>query len=504
MTVYLVGAGPGDPGLITVRGAELLTRADVVVHDRLIDASLLDLAPPSARRVDVGKRPGTPRSQNEISGLLVELGRTAQTVVRLKGGDPFLFGRGGEEVEALLEAGVRVEVVPGITSALAAAAYAGVPVTHRGLSTSVTIVTGHVGDPSAPGGVDWEALARAGGTIVVLMGVATRDEISRRLVDGGRDRSTPVVVVEWGTTARQRTVRTTLEELGAVQLEAPATIVVGAVAGLDLAWLARPALEGWTVVVTRPGGKAPGLALALRRAGASVVALPSIVVSDPRDGGEALDRALLEVSVYDWVAFTSANAVNAFLARIDDARKLAGVRLAAVGAATASALTAGRLVADLVAETASAAGLVVAMGSPSGGGRVLFCRAADALPTLADGLRAAGWTVDEVEAYRTEVAGPGDGATPEAVDEASAADAAVFASPSAVRGFVSLLGSGKLPPVAVCIGETTAASARAAGFEVVAVAADASDVGLVAAAVEAHAASPARARTRSGPRDERE
>ena len=489
VTVYLVGAGPGDPGLITVRGAELLARADVVVHDRLIDDALLGLAPPSARLVDVGKRPGTPRSQNEISSLLIELGRTLETVVRLKGGDPFLFGRGGEEVEALLAAGVHVEVVPGITSALAAAAYAGVPVTHRGLSTSVTIVTGHVGDPSAPGGVDWEALARAEGTIVVLMGMATRAEISRRLMDGGRSPSTPVVVVEWGTTARQRTARTTLEELGDVQLEAPATIVVGAVAGLDLGWLVRPPLVGWTVVVTRPVDRAPSTSLALRRAGASVVALPCIAVRGPKDGGEALERSVREVGEYDWVAFTSANAVKAFLAKIDDARKLAGVKLAAVGAATAASLAEGHLVADLVSEISSAAGLVVAMGSPTGRARVLFCRAEDALPTFRDGLRAAGWSVEEVEAYRTDVAGPDDGATPELVEQARGADAVVFASPSAVRGFVELVGQERRPPVAVCIGETTASEARASGFDVVAVADEASDGGLVAAVIEAHAAS---------------
>jgi uroporphyrinogen III methyltransferase/synthase len=511
VTVYLVGAGPGDPGLITVRGAELLARADVVVHDRLIDDALLGLAPPSARLIDVGKRPGAPRSQHEISKLLIELGRSVETVVRLKGGDPFLFGRGGEEVEALLEAGVRVEVVPGVTSALAAAAYAGVPVTHRGLSTSVTIVTGHVGDPSAPGGVDWEALARAGGTIVVLMGMATREEISRRLIDGGRSPSTPVVVVEWGTTTRQRTVRSTLAELGAVLLGAPATIVVGPVAGLELGWLAQPPIGGWRVVVTRPSEKAPAMTLALERAGASAVVLPCIAVSGPTDGGEALSRAIRGLSVYDWVAFTSANAVNSFLDELDDARKLAGIKLAAVGLATAAALAERQLVADLVPEVSSAAGLVDAMGSPTGGGRVLFCRAADALPTLADGLRAVGWSVDEAEAYSTVVAGPGDGATAEAVDKARQADAVVFASPSAVDAFVSLLerdrvrdrggrdrieeadrGAVRLPPVAVCIGSTTGAQAKAVGFDNVVVARQPSDAGLVAAVVEAYAASRSR------------
>ena len=508
MTVYLVGAGPGEPGLITVRGAELLASADAVVFDRLVDPSLLELTPRSAARVDVGKTPGVSRSQDEISELLVDLGRSHHTVVRLKGGDPFLFGRGGEEVEALLRAGVAVEVVPGVTSAFAAPAYAGVPVTHRGLSTSVTVVTGHVGDPSAPGGVDWEALARAGGTIVILMGMATRSEIARRLVAGGRAGSTPVAVVQWGTTPRQMVVRTTLGELAAVELGSPATIVVGAVAGLDLQWLRALPLSGWTVVVTRPAQSSARLALALRREGATVVTLPSITVTGPADGGKALNEAVGGIRLYAWVAFTSANAVAGFLGAVRDARVLSGVRLAAVGRATAASLEAGHLVADLVAERSSAAGLVEAFGAPGGpGNRVLFCRAPDSLPTFADGLRALGWSVDEVETYRTVAAGPDDGVTEEAVNRARRADAVVFASPSAVRGFVSALGddpvsalgddpvsalgddpvSGApgLPPVAVCIGETTASEARRAGFCKVAVAGSADEKGLVEATVRA-------------------
>ncbi len=256
MTVHLVGAGPGDPGLITVRGAQLISKAEVVVYDRLVSPELLELAPPSAQMVDVGKRPGTARSQQEISALLIELSRSFETVVRLKGGDPFVFGRGGEEVEALLDAGVPVEVVPGVTSAFAAPAFAGVPVTHRGLSSSVTVVTGHVGDPQSPGAVDWESFARAGGTIVVLMGVATKDEIARRLIAGGRPPETPVSVVERGTTAQQRTIRTTLGGLGEIDVDSPATIVVGAVAGLALDWADSRALSGMHVVVTRQAQRA--------------------------------------------------------------------------------------------------------------------------------------------------------------------------------------------------------------------------------------------------------
>jgi len=234
VTVYLVGAGPGDPGLLTRRGAELLGGADVVVHDRLIARELLDLAPPGVQLIDVGKVPGASEAQSDITALLIELGRTGRQVVRLKGGDPFVFGRGGEEAEALDRAGIGYEVVPGVSSAFAAPAAAGIPVTHRGLASSVTVVTGHVGDPSAPGGVDWSSLGRAGGTLVVLMGMSERARIADELVRSGRDGATPVAVVHWATTDRQQVVRTTLDGLVSVELPAPSVIVVGPVAGLDL------------------------------------------------------------------------------------------------------------------------------------------------------------------------------------------------------------------------------------------------------------------------------
>src|SRR2546423_8779283 len=248
MTVYLVGAGPGDPGLITVRGAEVLRRADVVVYDRLSVASLLDLAPPGTERISVGKAPGHPSmEQDDINALLVERGRAGQEVVRLKGGDPFVFARGGEEARALLDAGVPFEIVPGITSAIGVPAYAGVPVTYRGLSTSFTVVTGHE-DPWAATETDWDAVARVGGTIVILMGVATRAAIAERLMAGGLAGGTPVAAVRWGTRPEQRTVRTTLGQLGAVELEPPVTLVIGPVADLDLRWFeARPLFGGRAV-----------------------------------------------------------------------------------------------------------------------------------------------------------------------------------------------------------------------------------------------------------------
>ena len=233
MTVALVGAGPGDPGLLTRRGAELLAQAEVVVYDRLIATELLDLAPDGAERIDVGKGPGQSGLQADINALLVDRGRSGRRVVRLKGGDPFVFGRGGEEAEALRRAGVEVEVVPGVSSAFAAPAAAGIPVTHRTVSTSVTVVTGHGGSPGLPA-VDWDTLGRLDGTLVVLMGMGARAAIADRLMTAGRPADTPVAVVRWGTTDRQEVVRTTLDRLAGVALDAPAAIVVGAAAGLDV------------------------------------------------------------------------------------------------------------------------------------------------------------------------------------------------------------------------------------------------------------------------------
>ena len=277
--MYLVGAGPGDPGLLTRRGAEVLERADVVVHDRLSQSSLLDLAPAGAERIAVGKTPRGPSTpQEEINRLLVEHGRTGRLVVRLKGGDPFVFGRGGEEAGALAAAGVPFEVVPGVTSAVAVPAYAGVPVTHRGVSTSFTVVTG-TDAPWASSETDWESVAKVGGTIVILMGVATRALIAERLQQGGLPASTPVAVTRWGTRPEQRTVRTTLGGLGAADVASPAVIVVGQVAGLDFGWFEQRPLFGKKVVVTRARTQASGLAARLTELGAEVLEVPTIAIA---------------------------------------------------------------------------------------------------------------------------------------------------------------------------------------------------------------------------------
>lgn len=471
MTVYLVGAGPGDPGLFTVRGAEVLSRADVVVYDRLIPPSLLAMAPGTALRIDVGKSPGSPVAQDDINAILVEYGAAGQEVVRLKGGDPFVFGRGGEEASALLDAGVAFEVVPGVSSALAAPAYAGIPVTHRGLSTSFTVVTGH-SRHSVDTDTDWAALARAGDTILVLMGVAHRHDIAARLMHGGLPGATPVAAVRWGTDPRQRTVRTTLAELGHVALEPPVTIVIGRVAALDLRWFEARPLFGRRVVVTRSPEQISGLAHRLRQAGAEVVEMSTIAISDPVDGGGALREAASAVREFAWVCFTSTNAVARFFDCLRDSRALGDVKVAVVGPTTAAALVDRGVVADLEPTRATAQALVEAFPiAPErvGGAslrRVLLPQAAAASTVLASGLADKGWPLRVVHAYRTVRAEP----TPDALAAATTADAVVFTSSSTVTNYLAAAGSTAVPPVVACIGPVTAATAERAGLEVSAVA----------------------------------
>ncbi len=483
MTVYLVGAGPGDPGLLTVRGAEVLGRADVVVYDRLSVAALLDLAPASAERIGVGKVPGGPSvSQEEINTLLVDLGRQGRSVVRLKGGDPFVFARGGEEARALGEAGVPFEVVPGVTSAIAAPAYAGIPLTLRHSSTSFTVVTGHE-DPAAgdEGSVDWEAVAKVGGTIVVLMGVARMGAIADRLLAAGLPADTPAAAVQWGTRPAQRTVRATLATIASADLEAPATIVIGEVAGEDLAWFERRPLFGRRVVVTRPADQAGSLVARLREQGAEPLAVPVIDTVDPDDGGAALADALDRVRGYDWVVVTSANGARRLVAGLRDARELGGVAVAAIGPGTAAVLRAANIEADLIPERYVAEGLLEAFPDPpDGGGRVLVPRAEVARDALPEGLRARGWEVDVVAAYRT-VTVP---IAPEVLDGVADADVITFTSSSTVTRWLEAAGPDRVPPIVACIGPVTAATARKHGLEVAVEAAEHTVEGLVAALVD--------------------
>jgi uroporphyrinogen III methyltransferase/synthase len=465
MTVYLVGAGPGDPGLLTVRGAELLGRADVVVYDRLASPALLALVPEGAELVSAGKAPGAvDLSQDEINALLVERGRSAGTVVRLKGGDPYVFGRGGEEAEALAAAGVPFEVVPGITSAIGAAAYAGIPVTHRGVSTHFTVVTGHEDPAKARTDVDWAALAGTGGTLVILMGAGRIGDIAQALIDGGRAPGTPVAAVRNGTRADQRTVRATLATIADAGVRAPSAIVVGDVAALDLGWFERRPLFGRSVVVTRAREQASGLRARLEALGAEVVELPSIAIEPVAFTVPALDAST-------WLVFTSANGVDAFfehgLASAGlDARALAGTRIAVIGPGTERALARRGVRADLVPARFVAESLLEAFPDPSHtGARVVIARAEQARDVLPEGLTARGYEVTVVSVYRTVQAEPDPDLL--ARVRTGAVDAITFTSSSTVTNLCDLLGGVPDPqPLVVSIGPVTSDTARTRGLRV--------------------------------------
>jgi uroporphyrinogen III methyltransferase / synthase len=471
VTVYLVGGGPGDPGLLTVRALEVLERAEVVVYDRLSQEALLDLAPPSAELIDVGKAPGQARrSQDEINALLVERGKGGQTVVRLKGGDPFVFARGGEEAAALQTAGVDFEVVPGISSAIAVPAYAGIPVTQRHSSTSVTIVTGHE-EPGAgeEGTVDWRAVAQVGGTIVILMGVARIGRIATALMAGGRAPDTPVAAIQWGTRPEQRTVRATLGTIANERLGTPSVIVVGEVAACDLAWYEKRPLFGRRIVVTRAREQASELVHKLLELGADTMEVPAIEVHEASDGGAALRQAAADLPDYDWVVLTSPNGARALLVALRtqgfDARAFGGCKVAAIGPGTAEALGVGNVLVDLVPPRFVAESLVEAFPDPPRRrrpGRVLLTRAAVARDVLPEGLRSRGWEVDVVEAYRT-VAAPIE---PERRAELASSDVVTFTSSSTVTRFLEAAGRESVPPVVAAIGPITAATARKHGLHV--------------------------------------
>jgi uroporphyrinogen III methyltransferase/synthase len=440
--VYLVGAGPGNPGLLTARALELIASADVILYDRLIPASALDGARADAELLFVGKEGGGDSvPQERTQELLVDRARRGLRVVRLKGGDPFVFGRGGEEALALRAAGIPFEVVPGVTAGVAAPAYAGIPVTHRGSSSAVAFVTGHARDDGEPAdALDWDALAAFPGTLVFYMSVRSLPEIAASLIAAGRPDSQPAAVVEAGTMPRQRTVTATLGTLAGVaaaeQVRAPAVIVVGAVAGLadQLAWIDPLPLRGRTVAVTRARAQASALAQRLVALGADVVQAPAIRI-------EPLDGPPLDPTGYDLICLTSANGVDLLFERLaaggHDARALAGARIAAIGPGTAASLAAHGIRADVVPERFVAESLVEALEAAPVQ-RALIARARVARDVLPDALRARGAHVDVLDLYET-VAEP----MPEGTRRAAlAADYITFTSSSTVRYFLDTAGEG--------------------------------------------------------------
>jgi uroporphyrinogen III methyltransferase / synthase len=465
-TVYLVGAGPGDPGLVTRRALELVREADALVYDRLVPAGLIAEAHAGAELHYVGKEPGRPTlEQDAINDLLVSLARDGRSVVRLKGGDPFVFGRGGEEAQALVAAGVPFEVVPAVTAGIAAPAYAGIPVTHRDEASAVAFVTGHE-DPAKPeSALDWDALARFPGTLVFYMGVKQLPEITRRLVEAGRAASEPAAVIERGTLPGQRSVVGTLGEIAALVdaagVKPPAITLVGSVARLasELAWIEKRPLFGRTVVVTRARAQASGLAARLAALGAEVVEAPAIRIV-PRPAPADLD-----VGAYDLICLTSPNGAAILLDLVGDARALAGVRVAAIGPGTAAELRRRGIVADVVAPVSTAEGLLDALGDEElGGRRVLVARASEARDVLPDGLRERGASVDVVALYDTVAEALGA----ETLTAVEGADYVTFTSSSTVRHFMEALGGRALPNGAriVSIGPVTSATARELGLEV--------------------------------------
>ena len=485
--VHLVGAGPGDPGLLTARALELIAAADTILYDRLIPVTALDGARPDAELVYVGKEGRGPQMpQGEIDRLLVEHASAGKRVVRLKGGDPFVFGRGGEEALVLREAGIPFEVVPGVTSGVAAPAYAGIPVTHRERASAVALVTGHE-DPDKPeSAIDWPALAAFPGTLVFYMGVKQLPRIASQLIAGGRPADQPAAVIERGTLPGQRTVVATLATLAEQAAEAgirpPSITLVGDVAGLreeGVRWFEQRPLHGKTVAVTRAREQASGLAARLRELGAEVVETPVIRVV-------SLDPPAPDPSRYDLVCLTSPNGVRLFFERLGDAeldaRALHGARVAAIGPATARALREHGVLADVLPDRAVAESLVDALGEQPVR-RALIARARVARDVLPDALRKRGAEVDVLELYET-VAEP---LSDEQLDAIRAADYVTFTSASTVTNLLSALGDDGPATLAgarlASIGPITSDALRAHGLEP-ALEADPHDVdGLVAALV---------------------
>lgn len=448
--VYLIGAGPGDPGLITVKGRQCLERATVVVYDYLANSQLLDYAPAAAERIYVGKTRGRHHApQEEINALLVRRAQEGEVVVRLKGGDPFIFGRGGEEALALHDAGIPFEIVPGVTSGFAVAAYAGIPLTHRDFTTSLGLVTGHEDPARKMSSLDWSKLSTGVGTLVFYMGMANLSLLTEQLQAHGRSGATPVAVIQWGTTPKQRTVKGTLADIvGKVQqanLKPPAIIVVGEVVNLrdQLAWFDNRPLFGKRILVTRSAEQAGSFVADLEALGAEAVSLPVIAIIPPTSWAE-LDGEIAELARTDVLVLTSTNAVDMFFSRLaasgKDGRALHSVQVAAVGPKTAQAIRQHGIVPDLVPEDYRAEGLIEMLAAQGvAGQRILYPKAALARDIIPRELTALGADVRAPLAYQTVA--PEQGA--ERLQEILAQgplDAVTFTSSSTVDNLLAMAG----------------------------------------------------------------
>lgn len=479
--VYLIGAGPGDPSLITVKGLECIKSADVVVYDRLASPRLLEQCKPGARTIYVGKKPDRHTlNQGEINALLVEEASRGLVVARLKGGDPFVFGRGGEEAEELAKHGIPFEIVPGVTSAIAVPAYAGIPVTHRDYTSTLAIITGNEDPDKEDSSIQWAKIATGAGTLVFLMGMGNLPAITEKLIRHGRAPETPVALVRWGTRPEQRTLVGRLDNIARLAAEAdfknPAIIVVGEVVRLreHLRWFENKPLFGRRVLVTRSREQASALSAAIEQLGGEPVEFPTISITGPPDY-TPMDNAIGCLDQYRWVIFTSVNGVKYFFNRLrhlaKDVRDLYGARLCAIGPQTRKALEELTLRVEYVPSEYRAEEIVSGLKDlVEPGDRVLLPRADIARPALPEGLARLGAVVDEVTAYST-VAGRGN--VPLVAEQLSRGeiDIITFTSSSTVRNFVELLGRERVPALTAralvaCIGPITADTAREMGLPV--------------------------------------
>ncbi len=491
--VYLVGAGPGDTGLLTLKGKAALERADSVIYDFLANEDLLRYTPSGCERVCVGKRPGEKTLlQEEINELLVSKAAEGKVVVRLKGGDPFIFARGGEEAQALAKAGIAFEVVPGVSSGYAAPAYAGIPLTHRELSSSVTFLTGHQDPSKSPTGVDWTKLATGADTLVLFMGIRNLAEISEALIREGRGANTPVAVIRWGTRAGQQTVTGTLADIAtrAAGIEAPAVVVVGDVVGLhdELNWFERLPLFGKRIVTTRTREQSGALSEILVGLGAEAVEVPAIEIRDPQSW-QSMDQAIGRLEEFDYLVFTSANGVRKFLARLPecgrDVRDLKGLQIGAIGPGTAAELAATGIRVDFLPREYRAEGLIEHFKDVDVRGKgFLIPRAKVARDILPRTLEERGAHVEVVEAYETVQPRIAPGELERLLTPTP--DAITFTSSSTVTNFVKLMESEKLheilKEVAIAtIGPITSETVRKQGLKVSVEAMDSTVAGLVQA-----------------------
>ncbi len=501
--VYLIGAGPGDYRLLTLKACDCLKQADTVVYDRLADARILQYAPQDAEYIYVGKASSQhTMTQDKICQLLVDLAKEGKTVVRLKGGDPFVFGRGGEEALLLQENNLPFEIVPGVTSAISVPAYAGIPVTHRGIAASFAVVTGHEDPTKDNSDINWQQLATATDTVVFLMGVANLPKITAKLMENGRSGDTPVAIIRWGTKAQQQVWTSTVAEAAEMakneQIKPPCIFLVGNVVKLreKLAWFDNPQLKplfGKRILVTRSRAQASKLTAGLEDLGADCLEAPAIRIQPPADGYAALDKAIGGLGDFDWIIYTSANGVEHFFNRLSeaglDSRSLCGKKICAIGSATAQALAAHGIKADVVPDEYRAEGILSAMyGKLKEGDKVLLPRAAEARSILPEELKRQGADVVVAAAYET-VAGEADGRA--LADELAngTIDAVTFTSSSTVKNLLKLLGDNAVELLKnvkiAAIGPITAETCRKNGLKVTVQAQEYTIDGLIKAVKEA-------------------